>query len=383
MNKRFIAAVVASFLAMLFSRAEAGQGHPNSAVVDLPESIEINELTADSSQNPYNDEQAFPTMPSGPSRNISIHPLDLSARAQSEEGFLSYEEYGNRFNAAMTLAVPLLRQQKGIVNIEGVTAVVGDLHGDVYTLREIISILGSCFESSEKSSQINNVVFLGDLMDRGPENAKTLLELLEFFNKYPGKVYILKGNHETKEVFNGFAGDSPARDDGYFSTVNKEHIYNFFDLLPYAAIINGSVLAVHGGVPQENFWENFKLGVKHSEEISPLFNPIKSALWSDYDPLTDCLERPIITGNPKRGGSSICFNELMAKKFLDSMNLKYMIRGHQPELGSFHRSTNGIITTVFSALENQSKIIAESGAKIAAVLDSKNPPMDFATIIIS
>lgn len=269
--------------------------------------------------------------------------------------------YEREFNAAITEANRSLNLCQGIVDVKGDTIVVGDLHGDLKTFREIAKFISVRFESNE----IQCVVFLGDIMDRGENSARTLLELVQFFNKYKGRVYIVRGNHETREMYliEPDRGDPNfeyifnhlARNDPLLKNVNQEMLFGFFDNLPHAAIINGATLAVHGGVPAEEYWAKFRER-KKCKEIDDAFTSggIHGALWSDYTPWLDCGNAsPYINFSFQRGGGTLCFNEAEAKKFLEFMGCKYMIRAHQPSLGTFHRSPNGVITTVFSALENQ------------------------------
>ena len=287
--------------------------------------------------------------------------------------------YRRELQNSLALANERLSSCRGIVDVSGTTAVVGDLHGDFGTFKRIINFFAPLLDMN----QINNVVFLGDIMDRGNSSAKTLLALLQFFNKYPGRVYIVRGNHETRDMFESHNSNAcPARDDPYFNYVPRELLYKFFDNLPYAAIINGTTLAVHGGVPQKEHWKNFQSREKYSEGSIGFDLFIREALWSDYNNSLDFdAAGSRISFSSSRGGDTLCFNESAAKEFLASMKLKYMVRGHQPDLGAFHQSPNKVITTVFSSLENQGFDLNVFGAKTALVFKDREP-QEFATFFM-
>lgn len=280
--------------------------------------------------------------------------------------------------SALITANERLRSYEGIVDVTGRTAVVGDLHGDFGTCKIIIDNFHRSFEAGT----LENVVFLGDIMDRGDSSALTLLEVLSFFNKYPGRVYIIRGNHETRDMFTRHdARENPARADKHFEYIDKELLFQFFDSLPYAARINNTTLAVHGGIPSQGGRKIFVCGVKRPETSLGFDWGISEVMWSDYFTSFDSDEAvPYIGRNTARGGNTLCFNEAAAKEFLESMGLQYMIRAHQPDLGTFHQSPNKIITTVFSALENQGSAVGRQGAKVA-IVDFSGAPKCFAKIL--
>lgn len=276
-----------------------------------------------------------------------------------------------------------------VVGVNGHTAVVGDLHGDL----EVFMAIKARLIEGLKSGEIKKVVFLGDIMDRGESSAKTLLELLKFFNEYKGKVYILRGNHETMSMFDREAKCFMAIKDPYFQGVDIKHFRDFFDKLPFAAVINGHTLAVHGGIPHRNFWNDF-YGREKIPEDSPDFGVIYSAMWSDYSETGDAA-----TMNKERTWCEpdyrvVYYNEECVREFFEHCakfsvgkdyheivsGLKYLIRGHQPHLGSFFQSPNKIVTTVFSALENQGEWISGQGAKVALVPVEDVPPKGYFAI---
>lgn len=281
---------------------------------------------------------------------------------------------------------------ENIMEIEGATAVVGDLHGDLDTFRRIRDYLSWDL----LTGRIQNVVFLGDIMDRGSNSANVLLELLGFFNRFPGRIFILRGNHETMDIFENFGDEcNPARNDPYFKGIDRAVFRRFFDSLPYAILINGHTLAVHGGIPHRDLWDGF-YGLGRPREGSEMFKIVHSTTWADYSPSGDA-----VTPNKSRCGDIIdpkliCFSEDVVREFFAYHSvrkktatdcrcnikcLKYLIRAHQPSReGSFYQSPNGIVTTVFSAIENQGVLFKRFGASVALVTKEDRPPTKYLSV---
>ncbi len=86
---------------------------------------------------------------------------------------------------------------------KGRTYVIGDLHG----CPTEPAILLKHLETVEGLNENDNIVFLGDYIDRGPDSKGVVDILLEFQTKYP-KARFLKGNHEDMLLdFLGFGGN--------------------------------------------------------------------------------------------------------------------------------------------------------------------------------
>jgi protein phosphatase len=187
--------------------------------------------------------------------------------------------------------------------------IVGDLHGDLQAFRNAVAGLGSN----------DIVVFLGDYADRGLDGLEVIEELIALIARHPDRVVALKGNHED------YGADGEPK---FHPCTLKEEVINkrgnwqeffsgfrkFSDSLFYAAIIPGYALLLHGGISES---------IQSVEHLStPSAEIINSILWSDPGEGTGSKPNP-------RGAGTVFGSDVTAKT-LDGLELKYLIRGHQP-----------------------------------------------------
>lgn len=97
---------------------------------------------------------------------------------------------------------------------------VGDLHGCIDELR----VLGEYLERDLALSSNDQVIFIGDYIDRGPAPNLVLEYLLEFRKRWPGTVF-LRGNHE--EMLLGFLGLGGISEDVYLRNGGEETLRSY------------------------------------------------------------------------------------------------------------------------------------------------------------
>jgi len=138
---------------------------------------------------------------------------------------------------------------------------LGDVHGDYFALHTLMSHI----LSTEPNA---NICFLGDIVDRGSDDAACLGLILLAGLERPGKTIWLAGNHDeavhlhssgrfmsTVEPaeFADWLNDSTDYTQEFRAELGREFI-DLVKRLPRAVLFPDGLLAVHGGVPLSDRW---------------------------------------------------------------------------------------------------------------------------------
>lgn len=86
----------------------------------------------------------------------------------------------------------IIRSQPMLLRLRAPLLVGTDIHGQYYDLLRFMNDAGFPPQT--------NYLFLGDYVDRGKQSIETLCLLLAFKLKYPGGVFLLRGNHECQNI---------------------------------------------------------------------------------------------------------------------------------------------------------------------------------------
>jgi hypothetical protein len=95
----------------------------------------------------------------------------------------------------------VLMRESNVVHVSAPITVVGDIHGQFYDLIEIFRIGGHAPNT--------NYLFLGDYVDRGLFSVETISLLTCLKLRYPDRVQLIRGNHESRAVTQVRAGSTP------------------------------------------------------------------------------------------------------------------------------------------------------------------------------
>ncbi len=226
----------------------------------------------------------------------------------------------------------LHHDKDNIVEISGRNVLfVGDLHGDLEALKSVIRI----FHESNLS-----MVFLGDYVDRGPAQVETVNLVFALALAYPGRVTVLRGNHESHDVASKY---------GFRADVRSKHSSDLFEFycgtfstLPLGAISKNGIFACHGGVPR---------GVDSLEQLQSIDrhfidfpNVIASQLvWNDPKEAEYTFQKSL------RGGRFLWFGVFAFNRFMEDLDLRLFFRAHEVFKEGIKTFFDGRLVSVFSA----------------------------------
>lgn len=198
---------------------------------------------------------------------------------------------------------PILEKENALIELNGNAVFIGDTHGDFSTTKAIV----------EKFFNVNHLVFLGDYVDREPMKWGSIYNityLLLLKCSYPKKIVLLKGNHECNYAIPCFPYEFETELIQRYGSSDLHGKYvELFSMMPLLVLTN-NVFAAHGGILKEANLERLKNTGKND------LGAIESLVWSD----------PV--DSPTFRGAGNPFNEEDLVKFLDGINARVFIRGH-------------------------------------------------------
>ncbi|MEM3153746.1 MAG: metallophosphoesterase family protein [Candidatus Bathyarchaeia archaeon] len=221
----------------------------------------------------------------------------------------------------------------------GEALVVGDLHGDLESLIEILNRSNFLNKLSQNSNA--TIIFLGDYGDRGPLSAEVYYTILKLKLHFPRQIILMRGNHEGPEDLIALPHDLPWQFQAKFSSnwekAYKE-IFKLFNCLYNVVLVEERYLMVHGGLPpQAKSLED----LAYAHEKHPKESFLEDLLWSDP---TDAINE---TCASYRGAGKL-FGQKVTDVVLQNFGVKVLIRGHEPCMEGYKINHNGKVLTLFS-----------------------------------
>jgi serine/threonine-protein phosphatase PP1 catalytic subunit len=135
----------------------------------------------------------------------------------------------------------LFLSEPSVLDVDGRVHVCGDIYGQFTDLLRVFKVTAE--------AEAAKCLFLGDSVDRGPKSLDVICFLFAMKLRSPLSVFLLRWNHESPEMTEafGFAEECEvkAEPSGY------RLFLDVFDCMPIAAIINGRIFCVHGGLRTE------------------------------------------------------------------------------------------------------------------------------------
>lgn len=226
----------------------------------------------------------------------------------------------------------IICKEGNIINLRTPVTICGDIHGQFWDLLEL-------FKKGQRPPD-TTYIFLGDYVDRGFNSVETFLLLIALKVKYPNHIYLIRGNHETRQITQiyGFYDECQRK----YGTSNVwKNCTDLFDFLALGAIIDGSVFCVHGGLsPKCSKLDDIrkidrKVEVPHDGIMCDL-------LWSDPEESAE-------EWTPSQRGAGHFFGANQLNEFNTINNLNYICRAHQLIQEGYRWMFDKKIVTVWSA----------------------------------
>lgn len=171
-------------------------------------------------------------------------------------------------------------------------------------------------------------VFLGDYSDRGYFGIEIIIILISLMVRYPGRVFMLRGNHEnrvcSKSFFNLHQEVSLKYGGADADTTEiLELLEQFYSVLPLGAIVNGDILLTHANIP-------------NCKALQQLDDIDRKVLNIDTDTVVGQMLNYDFANSSRKS-----VNQTAIKEFMSGNGLRYLIRGHE-----FQRSGATVVSYI-------------------------------------
>jgi len=228
-------------------------------------------------------------------------------------------------------ATEILMEESNVQRVDPPVTLCGDIHGQFYDLMELFKVGGHVPDT--------NYLFMGDFVDRGYNSVETFLLLLALKVRYPDRITLIRGNHESRQITQvyGFYEECMRK----FGGVNVwRYCTEIFDYLSLSAIINDRIFCVHGGLsPSINTLDQIRL-IDRKQEV-PHDGAMCDLMWSDPEDIEGWGISP--------RGAGYLFGKSIVQKFCQVNKIECIARAHQLVMEGYKHMFDDAIVTVWSA----------------------------------
>ncbi|KAJ7210631.1 serine/threonine specific protein phosphatase Sit4 [Mycena haematopus] len=225
----------------------------------------------------------------------------------------------------------VLMEEGNVQPVRCPVTVCGDTHGQFHDLLELFRMGGN--------SPDTNYLFMGDYVDRGYHSVETVCLLLSFKLRYPDRITLLRGNHESRQITQVYSFyDECLRKYGNANVWRS--FTDVFDFLPPTALIDNQIFCLHGGLsPSIDTLDDVRC-IDRVQEV-PHEGPMCDLLWSDPD------ERCGWGISPR--GAGYTWGQDISEAFNHSNALVLIARAHQLVMEGYNWTHDRNVVTIFSA----------------------------------
>jgi len=225
----------------------------------------------------------------------------------------------------------ILLEESNVQRVDSPVTICGDIHGQFYDLTELFKVGGDCPQT--------NYLFMGDFVDRGFYSVETFLLLLALKVRYPDRIYLIRGNHESRQITQvyGFYDECLRK----YGSVNVwRECTEVFDYLSLSAVIDDKIFCVHGGLsPSINTLDQIRT-IDRKQEV-PHDGAMCDLLWSDPEDIEGWGLSP--------RGAGYLFGGDIVNQFNQINDLNLIARAHQLVMEGYKHMFNETLVTVWSA----------------------------------
>ncbi|OII74678.1 protein phosphatase catalytic subunit [Cryptosporidium ubiquitum] len=225
----------------------------------------------------------------------------------------------------------ILVEEANVQRIDTPVTICGDIHGQFFDLMELFKIGGELPDT--------NYLFLGDFVDRGYYSVETFLLLIALKVRYPDRIMLIRGNHETRQITQvyGFYDECLRK----YGSVNVwRYCTEIFDYLSLASLIEDRILCVHGGLSPSITTIDEIRSLDRKQEV-PHDGSMCDLLWSDPEEINGW-------GISPRGAGYI-FGSDVVKSFNHCNDIELITRAHQLAMDGYKWWFEQNLVTVWSA----------------------------------
>ena len=226
----------------------------------------------------------------------------------------------------------VLQDESNVQPVKCPVTVCGDIHGQFHDLMELFKIGGP--------NPDTNYLFMGDYVDRGYFSVETVTLLVALKIRYPSRITILRGNHESRQITQvyGFYDECLRK---YGNANVWKYFTDLFDFLPLTALIDNQIFCLHGGLsPSIDTLDNIR-ALDRIQEV-PHEGPMCDLLWSDPD------DRCGWGISPR--GAGYTFGQDISEAFNHNNGLTLVARAHQLVMEGYNWSQDRNVVTIFSGM---------------------------------